>query len=154
MNIVFSDEQDDPLETGALSALARSVLVAEGLPGRTEVTIGFVTAEAMAIHNARYLNREGATDVLSLPIEDPALGSWATVPVDGPPLILGDVLICPAVVRDNASRHGVPFGDEMALMVTHGLLHLLGYDHEADDDAVQMEARERELLSLVGRVRP
>jgi probable rRNA maturation factor len=56
-------------------------------------------------------------------------------------------------VRRQAEEHGVGFDDEMALMVTHGMLHLLGYDHVEDADAERMEARERELLAMVGKVR-
>ncbi len=68
--------------------------------------------------------------------------------------MLGDVVVCPPVVRRNAAAADVPFGDEMALMVVHGILHLLGYDHEDDGDAEKMEQRERDLLALVGRTRP
>jgi probable rRNA maturation factor len=72
----------------------------------------------------------------------------------GPPIELGDVFIAPSVVRDNAQRSGARFEDELALMVVHGLLHLLGWDHEVDDKATRMEARESELLARIGRVRP
>ena len=76
-----------------------------------------------------------------------------TIP-DGPPLNLGDVIICPTVVASNAASAEVEFDDELALMVVHGLLHLLGYDHHEDEEAERMEARERTLLSAVGRIRP
>jgi probable rRNA maturation factor len=65
--------------------------------------------------------------------------------------MLGDVLVAPAYVRRQAEELGVTFDDEMALMVTHGILHLMGYDHEEDFDAERMESRERELLRMVGR---
>ena len=67
--------------------------------------------------------------------------------------MLGDVIVAPTYVRRQASDHGVSFEDEMALMVTHGILHLLGYDHVEDEAAEQMESRERELLAKVGRTR-
>jgi probable rRNA maturation factor len=57
------------------------------------------------------------------------------------------------VVAEHAAEHGVGIGDEMALMVVHGLLHLLGYDHQVDADAERMEARERRYLEAVGMVR-
>lgn len=53
----------------------------------------------------------------------------------------------------NAERHGVALEDELSLMVVHGLLHLLGWDHEVEDEAIRMEARESELLARIGRVR-
>ena len=58
------------------------------------------------------------------------------------------------MVSNNAALAEVPFADEMALMVVHGLLHLLGYDHVVDSEAEQMEQRERDLLAVVGRARP
>ena len=75
-------------------------------------------------------------------------------PAGGPPRNIGDIFICPAVVADNARSAAVSFQDEMALMVVHGLLHLLGYDHTVDSEAEQMEQRERDLLAAVGRTRP
>ena len=73
--------------------------------------------------------------------------------VDGPPVEIGDVVIAPSVVRSNANRDAVVFEDELALMVVHGILHLLGWDHVAEAEAVAMERREEELLNLVGKVR-
>jgi len=61
-------------------------------------------------------------------------------------MLLGDVVICPAVAARNAVDHGVTADDELALLVVHGLLHLLGMDHAADADAARMEALERTLL--------
>jgi probable rRNA maturation factor len=85
--------------------------------------------------------------VLAFPLEHLHPGQRPALSPNGPPLNLGDVFVCPAVVRDNAAAAGVGFLDEMSLMVVHGLLHLLGYDHFDDDEAELMEARETELLS-------
>jgi probable rRNA maturation factor len=63
------------------------------------------------------------------------------------------VIVAPAYVGRRAAENEVSLGDEMALMVTHGILHLLGYDHVEDKDAEAMERREAELLSMVGRTR-
>ena len=67
-------------------------------------------------------------------------------------MLLGDVVICPAVAATNAVEHGVIFDDEIALLVVHGLLHLLGMDHELDEQAERMEQRERQLLDRFYRV--
>lgn len=154
MNITFGDEQDDPLPAGDLVRLAEIVLTEEGLPPDTSVSLTLVEEHAIAELNQAHMGKTGPTDVLSFPIEDAAPGAPPLPDVAGPPLELGDVFIAPAVVRSNARRTGVSFDDELALMVVHGLLHLLGWDHVEDDDAVAMEKREGELLSLVGRVRP
>jgi probable rRNA maturation factor len=71
----------------------------------------------------------------------------------GPPLDLGDIFISTDVVRQHAKEYEVEFGDELHLMVCHGVLHLLGWDHQTDDNAVAMESRESEHLASVGRSR-
>jgi hypothetical protein len=67
--------------------------------------------------------------------------------------LLGDVVICPAVAARNAVEHEVSLDDEVALLVVHGLLHLLGMDHEDDAEAERMEALEQELLTRFYRTR-
>jgi probable rRNA maturation factor len=153
MDITFADEQDDPLPQLDVVALAHTVLQAEGLPDSTELSIAFVDSQKMTELNHEYMGKHGPTDVLSFPIEDFSASSMPA-DSDGPPLLLGDVVICPAVVRGNAAAAQVAFADEMALMVVHGILHLLGRDHVIDAEAELMEQREREILALVGRERP
>ena len=68
-------------------------------------------------------------------------------------MLIGDVVIAPDYVRRQAQDHGTGTEDEMALMVTHGILHLLGYDHQDDEEAEMMEQREREILGRQGRNR-
>lgn len=154
MTITFGDEQDDPLPAAELVRFAELVLIEEGLPPDTAVSLTMVDEDTIAELNLAHLGKTGPTDVLSFPIEDAAPGRPPLPDDAGPPLELGDVFIAPGVVRANASRDRVAFDDEMSLMVVHGLLHLLGWDHEDDDDATAMEKREGELLSLVGKVRP
>lgn len=153
MDITLLDEQDDPLPSEPLVELARVAMEAENLPSSTQVSITLVTDARMAELNAEHLGKTGSTDVLSFPIEDFSMGA-RTVGADGPPLLLGDIVICPSVVRSNASAAAVAFEEEMALMVVHGVLHLLGRDHLIEAEAEAMEQREREILALIGRVRP
>ena len=153
MNVIFTDEQDDPLPAVDLADLARVALEAEGLPVSTELAITLVDEERMARLNTEYMGRHHPTDVLSFPIEDFESGDLGETD-GGPPLLLGDVVICPSVVHANSERAGVAFGDEMALMVVHGILHLLGRDHVVDAEAERMEQREREILGMIGRTRP
>lgn len=153
MDITFADEQDRQLHTEPLIELARVALTAEGLPSSTQLSISLIDPIRMAELNAAYMGKTGATDVLSFPIEDFSDGVRAGGGEE-PPLMLGDVMICPDVVRDNASTAGVAFEDEMALMVVHGILHLLGRDHMIEAEAEAMEQREREILALGGRLRP
>ena len=153
MEVDLSSELDDPLPTPWLVELAEVAMAAESLPGSTQLSLALVAEERMVELNTEYMGRSEPTDVLAFPIEDFAAGPAVPDP-DGPPLMLGDVVICPEVVRRNAAGAGVAFEDEMALMVVHGILHLLGRDHEVDEEAEAMEQREREILAMVGRLRP
>lgn len=153
MEVAFSDEQDDPLQSEPLIALAAVAMEAEGLPDSTQLSLTLVDENRMAELNGTYMNKSGPTDVLSFPIEDFSSGDVAVDP-DGPPLLLGDIVICPSVVQGNAMEAGVAFAEEMALMVVHGVLHLLGRDHMIEAEAEEMEEREREILAMIGVERP
>lgn len=154
MTVFLADEQDDPLPLEQMHRLAESVLEVEGLPDLTDVTIMFVDVEQMTRYNEHFMKRDGPTDVLAFPLVQLKPGSYPTPDPHGPPLSLGDVIIAPAYVRNQAENRGTTFEDELALMVVHGILHLLGYDHQTDEDAAVMEAREAELLARAGRERP
>ncbi len=153
MIVHLTDEQDDPLQPGLLTDVALATLAVEGLPDATEVAITIVDESSMADLNRTHMGKEGPTDVLSFPLEALTPGTPPVQLDDGPPVVLGDVFICPRVVARNAERDQVPFEDEMALMVVHGLLHLLGYDHVVDTEAEHMEDRERVVLAGFGMER-
>ena len=146
MNVYVTDEQDVLLDAVPLVGLAERILAAEELPDDTEVSILLVGEDDMAGYNQQFMGREGPTDVLSLPIESLAPGRPPARSPGDPPIVLGDIFICPRVVRSQADGAGVAFGDEMNLIVVHGLLHLLGYHHDTDAEAERMRSRERELL--------
>jgi probable rRNA maturation factor len=154
VNVFLADEQDDPLDSEPLRRLAEMVLREEQFPIDTEVTLLFVGEEQIATYNERFMQRHGATDVLAFPVEHLKPGVVPDRRPGGPPLNIGDVVIAPSIVRAQAEAAGVPFDEELSLLVVHGLLHLLGYDHQDDVDADEMEDRERQLLELIGRRRP
>jgi len=157
--VVFAaDEQSShPVDTLRWIRLAEKVLADEGVRGEAEVSLLFVDEEAISDLNSRFLGKEGPTDVLAFPIDDEPVESgrspdsggtgpgFASEP-DETPMLLGDVVICPAVAERNAPEHAGTYDDELALLVVHGLLHIIGMDHEDPEEAEVMEARERELL--------
>ncbi len=153
MSVFLANEQSEPVETSGLRNLAELVVSEEGYPETTEVAILLVSEEEIAGYNRRFLDRDGPTDVLAFPVETLIPGVVPDLDPHGPPLIAGDVIIAPAYVHRQAESFDVTPEEEMALMVTHGILHLLGYDHENDEDAEHMEQRERDLLAKVGRTR-
>ncbi|HVL27018.1 MAG TPA: rRNA maturation RNase YbeY [Acidimicrobiales bacterium] len=162
--VFAADEQDaEPVDTVGLVELAEAVLAAQGVRGDAELSMLFVDEEAMAQLNKRFLGKEGPTDVLAFPIDDDVYEGGRLPDSLGPagpsddfepsdlPTLLGDVVVCPAVARRNAPDHAGTYEDEMALLVVHGILHLLGMDHVDDGEAKEMEQRERELLARFHR---
>ncbi|MGD9796498.1 MAG: rRNA maturation RNase YbeY [Acidimicrobiia bacterium] len=154
-----ADEQSDvEVDVAAYTELARAVLHDESVRGSCELAVFFVDEAAIAELNQRFLDGDGPTDVLAFPIDDEVAAGGRTPDAGGPgpdrsppdpsevPLLLGDVLVCPAVAARNAAEQGRTVADEIALLVVHGTLHVLGMDHAEDDEAARMQARERELL--------
>lgn len=154
MTVLVSDEHPSSgVDPEHLRSLAEAVLSAEGFPPEAEVSITLVDDDEMASWNSRALGKSGPTDVLSFPVETLRPGSVPLSTPDGPPLLVGDVIIAPDYVRRQADQYGIGVDDELALMVAHGILHLLGYDHQDDADAELMEDRERVILASQGRSR-
>ena len=136
-----------------LADFVASTLSREGVDEGATLTIAFVSPDAMADLNSEHMGKSGPTDVLSFPIEDAAPGHPPVRSPNGPPLALGDIIVCPEVVARNAEAYGVAFDDELHLMICHGVLHILGWDHQTDAQAHAMEQRESEHLATIGRVR-
>ena len=109
--VIVSDRQHLPIDRDGLAELARETLSSEG-QGEVELSLSFVAPGEMAELHERYLAEPGPTDVLAFPMGE-----------DG---LLGDVVVCPP----EAARHNGDVAQELRLLVVHGVLHLLGYDHE------------------------
>jgi len=165
IDVFAADEQSDrPIDLSRWTQLARSVLDTQALKEDVEVSLLFVDEPTIAQLRERFLGESGPTDVLSFPI-DPEPDHGGRSPDEGGtgpggglasdedaiPILLGDVVVCPSIAARNASERSVAFEDEVALLVVHGLLHLLGMDHQADDEAERMEQREQQLLDRFNR---
>ena len=127
--VLVSDRQDGPIDVEGLVELARATLEAESV-ARSELSVSFVTAEEMADLHRTYLAEEGPTDVLSFPLDE--------IGEDGV-RVLGDVVIAPALAVANRPEDPV---SELRLLLVHGILHLLGHDHEDEDDRATMWAKQ------------
>ncbi len=126
-----------PLGRAAVAALARGVLRAERVRA-AELSFTFLAAPAMAALNRRHLGHRGPTDIITFEL----------APVPGTPRA-GDVYVCPEVARENARRLGVPVREEVARLVVHGTLHVLGHVHPEDEGrtASPMWRRQERLLA-------
>jgi probable rRNA maturation factor len=129
-----------PVARAALEALARAVLRAEGVRA-AEVSVTFVDRPTMAALNWRHLRHRGPTDVITF-----ELGRAAD---DAP--VTGDVYIAPEVAREHARAHGAGVREEVARLVVHGMLHVLGHEHPDGDERVgspMWQRQERHLRRL------
>ena len=164
-DVFVADEQSaHDMDLPRWGDLARGVLDAEGVRDDVEVSLLFVDEATIAELHERFLGTSGPTDVLAFPIDDEPVSGGRSPDEGGTgpggplasedealPVLLGDVVVCPAVASRNAAEHGVTVEDEVALLVVHGLLHLLGMDHGEAVEAEEMEQRERELLARLWR---
>ena len=158
VQVYGADEQRDaPVDVDRWVRLAHDVLIAEGVRGEVELSLLFVDEATIAELNGRFMDADGPTDVLAFPIDDPVVaGRWPDASTSGPdredpepgdlPLLLGDVVVCPAVAERQAPEHAGSYEDEIALLVVHGVLHVLGHDHAEPEETAVMQARERALL--------
>ena len=153
MNVAVSGVEREDMESGAVAEFVETILLAEGVANDASLAVTFVSAQDIADLNKRFMGKTGPTDVLSFPIEDAAPGSPPSSLDGGPPLALGDIFICTDVVDTHAREFGVSFDEELHLMVVHGVLHILGWDHVGDDEATAMESQEAMHLASVGRDR-
>ena len=105
-----------------------------GLNSECELTLAFINDEEMAQLHEKWMDLSGTTDVMSFPMDE-------LKPNDPEPGILGDIVISPLVARAQADKAGHSYEHEVKILAAHGLLHLLGYDHQ------ELEA-EREMFAL------
>ena len=158
MNIEMDVQHGADLVAGVdVEKLATYVLQEEGLPSNTEVSISFVTDEEIHRLNREFRGIDRPTDVLSFEcdgfddgFDDGDVYEDAGVP-DDEPFLLGDIIVATDVARAQTQRFGTTPVEELHVLLVHGLLHLCGWDHvHSDEEAEEMEARERELLAGYG----
>ena len=139
IDVFVANEQNDvSVDERRLVDLVRVAAVEEGVDPRAEVTVLLVERSAMASLKEKWLGESGPTDVLAFPMDD--------LPPDEEPYILGDIVICPDVAREQAGESGNSVTDEIDLLLVHGFLHLRGYDHVKPAEARSMRHRERKIL--------
>lgn len=138
---ITSHREPEPLDLSAFERLAVFVLEREDTPEEIELSLAVVEVEEMIELNRRYRGAEGPTDVLAFECDD-----LCAVALPGEPVTLGDVVVCPQVAEEHARHYGRRIEEELNLILVHGVLHLLGYSHESDEDEAVMQARERTLL--------
>lgn len=139
MAVFATDEQSRDVDLEDLVSLARHVVADQRVPEEMELSILLVDTDTIAALNAEHMSKEGPTDVLAFPIDEPGES------LPGGPSILGDVVLCPDVAAEQAPRFDRTPHQEMQLLTVHGILHLLGMDHADPQE-------EREMFGLTDRI--
>jgi len=149
MSIDIANETDYGLDQGVdeaeLASVARYVLDEMGIHPMAELSGLLVATAAMEQLHIQWMDEPGPTDVLSFPMDElrPARAEDDNEPVPG---LLGDVVLCPEVAEKQGKAAGHSTADELRLLTTHGLLHLLGYDHAEPDEEAEMFGLQKQLL--------
>ncbi len=158
VQVFGADEQTAvPVDVLRFVRLAELVLREERAPNDAELSVIFVDEQAITDLHERFLDEPGPTDVLAFPLDDDVApggrqpdeggrGPGAQPDPTDLPTVLGDVVVCPTVAKRQAEERGLAVDDELALLVVHGVLHLLDYDHAEPAETERMRRRERELL--------
>ncbi|MEJ5915320.1 rRNA maturation RNase YbeY [Pseudokineococcus sp. 1T1Z-3] len=143
MSVEVANESSHDVAERELCSLARHVLDALHVHAQAELSVLLVEEAAMAALHEQHMGEEGPTDVLSFPMDELRPG---TEDRPSPPGLLGDVVLCPDVAARQARAAGHSTADELLLLTTHGVLHLLGYDHAEPEEERAMFALQRQLL--------
>jgi probable rRNA maturation factor len=150
INVLIDEHLGTSLELSWLEGIARQVLVAQGIGADVELGLFIATQERVQQLNRDYLGRDEPTDVL-------AFSAREEVGADVPPFVqppdgilhLGEVIISYPQAAVQAEEHRHSIKKELAILIIHGVLHLLGYEHDKPELERQMRAREKELLSHI-----
>ena len=144
MTIEVVNESDVDVDVETLGRQARFVIERLRIHPQAELSVVLVGEEAMTDLHVRWMNEPGPTDVLSFPMDELRRPGDDEEPEPG---MLGDVVICPQVAQRQAQAAGHARDDEMALLLTHGILHLIGYDHAEPEEHTEMFGLQARLLA-------
>ena len=145
-NISIEDEQSVAVDVAFLRDLATRALGGLGVANDAALAVTLVDEETMAVLKEKALGERAPTDVLAFPMDDPS------DPMPGP-LVIGDVIICPAVADEQARAADHTLNDELAILLVHGILHCLGRDHATPAEEKEMFAEQAEILAAAGASR-
>ena len=138
------NEQAVKVDPRRLADVARRTAASQHAEG--EISITLVDPGRIARLNQVWMGAEGPTDVLSFPV-DGFVARATDGEIDRPPVVIGEVVLCPEVARSTAPEQ---LKGELDLLVAHGVLHLLGFDHETEEAAQQMRDFEFEITGKSG----
>jgi probable rRNA maturation factor len=147
------NETDHRLDELELVSCAKYVMQQMRVHPGADLCIRLVDEPAMEVLHVQWMDLPGPTDVMSFPMDELRPGREGVEPEEG---VLGDIVLCPSVAAKQAAEAGHATEEELLLLTTHGILHLLGYDHAEPEEEKEMFELQRQLLLtfLAGRGRP
>ena len=143
MSIEVNNESAIPVDEPVLQRLVTYALDELHVHQDAELSIILVDEAAMEQLHVQWMDEPGPTDVLSFPMDELRPG---TEEQETPPGLLGDIVLCPQVAKEQAETAGHSTLDELLLLTTHGVLHLLGFDHAEPDEEKEMFGIQRDIL--------
>ena len=143
MSIELNNESEIALDEARVLRLATFALDHMRIHPNADLSIVFVDEPAMEQLHIQWMDEPGATDVLSFPMDELRPGGEGELT---PPGLLGDIVICPQVAEKQAVSAGHEAINEILLLTTHGILHLLGFDHAEPDDHAEMFGIQGDIL--------
>lgn len=143
MSVEINNESTVEVDETALQRLAAFVLESMNVHPETELGILLVDESAIEQLHVQWMNLPGPTDVLSFPMDELRPGRPDSLTPAG---MLGDIVVCPQVAQSQAEAAGHSLLQEVFVLITHGMLHLLGFDHAAPDEEAEMFGLQRDLL--------
>lgn len=146
MSVEVANESGSAVDETGLVGLARHVLAEMGVHPLAELSILLVDADTMSTLHERWMGESGPTDVMAFPMDELDTGRGTEDEEEPPPTLLGDVVLCPEVARRQGAAAGHSTSEELQLLCTHGILHLLGYDHGDPEEEQEMFSRQVALL--------
>ncbi|MBF4163391.1 rRNA maturation RNase YbeY [Nocardioides acrostichi] len=144
MSIEILDESGRGVDVRHLTQLARFVMDRMRVHPQAELCVTCVDEHTIAELNAKWMEKEGPTDVLAFPMDELRPGLVDTEPEEG---VLGDLVLCPLVAERQGESAGHGTRAELELLTTHGILHLLGYDHAEPEEHREMFGLQDDLLA-------
>jgi probable rRNA maturation factor len=142
--VEVANESETPVDEQALAGVCRFVLAEMGVNPMAELSVLCVDPDYMSTLHERWMGEKGPTDVLAFPMDE--LDTARPDDPDPGPALLGDVVLCPTVAVRQARAAGHSMDDELVLLATHGVLHLLGYDHMEPEEEREMFGLQQRLL--------
>ncbi len=143
MAVEINNESGIPVDEASLQRLALHAFEHLNVHRDAELAIVLVDEAAIEQLHVQWMDEPGPTDVLSFPMDELRPGSDDE---PTPPGLLGDIVLCPQVAIQQAEAAGHSTQDELLLLTTHGILHLLGFDHAEPDDEKEMFGIQRDIL--------